>query len=71
MLFGSAGVCWCHGEDALLPIALEAKLDAMVTAGEISRADADAKLAAMSDLPLEKESARRGKGKSGSVVGIE
>jgi hypothetical protein len=43
----------------------------MVTAGEISRAAADAKLAAMSDLPLEKESARRGKGKSGSVVGIE
>jgi hypothetical protein len=43
----------------------------MVTAGEISRADADAKLAAMSDLPLQKQGARRGKGKSGSVVGVK
>jgi hypothetical protein len=60
-----------RGKGKPLPIALEAKLDAMVTAGEISRADADAKLSAMSDLPLKKQSPLRGKGKSGSVVSIE
>jgi hypothetical protein len=38
-------------------------LDNLVATGDMTRADADAKLAAMSDLPLKRESALRGKGK--------
>jgi hypothetical protein len=38
-------------------------LDNLVATGDMTRADADAKLATMSDLPLKKQSARRGKGK--------
>jgi hypothetical protein len=45
-------------------------LDNLVATGDMTRADADAKLAAMSDLPLKKQNARRGKGKPLSI-GLE
>ena len=67
---GVVGEAFTQAKHDIYEIALAKKLertratlDNLVATGDMTRADADAKLAAMSNLPLKKQSARGGKDK--------